>query len=78
MPPPQPPPPLSFSVWQCAHLGDAVQTAALLEHAAGNHVVSVGQEGEGEGADPPHHLAPVLAGAVLQHLHVRDHGVLWR
>ena len=58
------------------YLGDAIDTAVLLEDSACYDILTLGDEHKWELADPAHYLAPVLAGSVFQDLCVRDHRIL--
>ena len=57
-------------------LHDAVQSAILVPYPSTDDIFSLGDEAEGEGAQPVHNLAALLAGAALNNAVVGNHGVL--
>lgn len=59
-----------------SYLGACVDVAVLDELPAGDGVLAVRQEGEGEAAQPAHHLLALAEVAMLQYLMVIHHAVL--
>lgn len=65
--------------WVLHALSEGVQAAAgLPEEAPGDDVLAVRDEGEGEVPQPPHHLAAICRGAVLDDVVLRHHLILWK